>query len=169
MTATIPTTATEFGTYFYWNPTGTAGTNDYVEITGVQLEVGSVATAFKTSSATIQGELAACQRYYWRTTSDGTTATTIGGVGIAATTTTIKTPLKCPTTMRVKPTSLDFSNLAILDVAASRTNVTAVVLDDPSTEIAGVILTSSGLTIQRSYLLYNQSAATGYVGFSAEL
>jgi hypothetical protein len=83
LTATIPTTATEFGTYFYWNPTGTAGANDYVEITGVQLEVGSVATPFKTYAGTIQGELAACQRYYYKTYNQADTpgsVTTVGGI-----------------------------------------------------------------------------------------
>jgi len=42
-------------------PTTGAQTND---VWGVQVEAGSVATAFQTATGTIQGELAACQRYY---------------------------------------------------------------------------------------------------------
>jgi len=62
--ATISSSATELAAAFYFTPTGTASTNDYFEITGVQVELGSVATAFSRAGATIQGELAACQRYY---------------------------------------------------------------------------------------------------------
>ena len=47
---------------FRHTPTGTAGANDYYEVTGVQLEIGSSMTAFEHRRYT--DELARCQRYF---------------------------------------------------------------------------------------------------------
>jgi hypothetical protein len=64
-TITLGSTVTEFGLNFNFVPVGTAGAADYFDVTGVQIELGSVATTFKRASGgTIQGELAACQRYF---------------------------------------------------------------------------------------------------------
>jgi hypothetical protein len=63
-TGTVASNATELGVQFNFTPSGTAGANDYYEVTGVQLDIGNVALPFRTYAGTIQGELAPCQRYY---------------------------------------------------------------------------------------------------------
>ena len=65
-TGTVPTTAQEVGTYIYYTPVGTAGANDYFEITGVQLEIASSVSAYSPATPTYATELAACQRYYFQ-------------------------------------------------------------------------------------------------------
>lgn len=60
-TGTIPTNATQLGVEFYYTPVGTAGADDNAYITGVQLEIGTAATAFEVLPYDVQ--LARCQRY----------------------------------------------------------------------------------------------------------
>ena len=58
----IPSNATSLRLDIYSGAVANAGT---FEIAGVQMELGSVATNFSRAGGTIQGELAACQRYYY--------------------------------------------------------------------------------------------------------
>jgi hypothetical protein len=67
ISTTIPSNATQIFIAFKYSPVGTASTNDYYEITGIQLEQGSDATSFSRAGGDIQGELAACERYFQKT------------------------------------------------------------------------------------------------------
>jgi len=166
---TVPITATEIAPAFGMNPTGTAGTNDYYEVTGVQLEVGSVATPFHTFSATIQGELSAAQRYYMRLSSAGASANY--GLGYAYSTTSVANQLRNPVTMRITPTTLDYSNIELTIVGVSNYAITGLAIDAGTSGPDYVTLLAtgaSGLTANRPYSLKN-TAATGFIGLSAEL
>jgi len=67
----IPAGTNEIGIRWYYTPVGTAGANDWFQITGVQLEKGSTATSF--DYRPYGTELQLCQRYYESTAFPSTT------------------------------------------------------------------------------------------------
>jgi hypothetical protein len=148
-----------------------AGTvNNYWQVTGIQMEIGSVATDFQTATGTLQGELSACYRYFQKF--GGTQVNeSFPYVGFSYSTTQGEGPLTHKGTMRTTP-SLAFSTLKISDVATYNLAVT------------NLALTSSGSGLDSSYLVFTVASGTssgkinymrtdastaGYIYLSAEL
>jgi hypothetical protein len=142
------------------------------DIWGVQVEAGSVATAFQTATGTIQGELAACSRYYFRN-SAATSVFTFFTNGFNFSTTQVMGVYTFPVTMRIGPTletSGTASNYRTFSTAGS-INCSAVPLQDttnPNT-MSIQFAVASGLTAgQGASVLANNSSAA-FLGFNAEL
>jgi hypothetical protein len=149
------------------NANFTAGAT--LDIWGLQVEAGSVATPFQTASGgSPQAELAMCQRYYFRTTS-GVDYGTVAFGGIGATTTAGAAFLKYPVTMRTNPTAIEYSTLAVNDTATI-TAVTSVTLNKATPDTLDLTWnTASGITQFRPYKLVTNNSTTGYLAVTAEL
>jgi hypothetical protein len=173
---TIPTTATELGIFFGYTPTGTAGANDYYDITGVQIDLGTytatTAPAFRRSGGTLQGELAACQRYYFRNAANGTSYVVLSSFGTGVSTSSVQIPIVYPVTMRTIPTALEYGGTFRLVDGSSPFNLTSPTfsLVNVSASIGNLNANgATGLTQYHSYALSDQSAGSAYYGISAEL
>lgn len=149
-TATMATTATEIKAFFNYTPVGTAGANDYYEVTGVQLEVGSVATQFSRAGSTLQGELAACQRYFCLYAS-GTTLPL--GVCTYQTATQIGLVLTHPVEMRTVPTISQVSGTNYFNVFSNgaNDNFNSFTMDVRTTRMSQI---------------YNNTEASGTAGYA---
>jgi hypothetical protein len=136
---------------------------------GVQVEAGSNATAFQTATGTIQGELAACQRYYFRYGGNATYEQF--GNGQAWTTTNSAIQIKSPVSMRVNPTSVDYSTLYIgIYGAAGGGAVTSLTQLQGSRDVHLVQANvASGFTANQFYVMQANNSTSAYIGFSAEL
>jgi hypothetical protein len=166
MTVSIASTATELALFFAISPTGTASTNDYFEITGVQLELGSSATPFSRAGGTIQGELAACQRYYYQYLT-GTSQSI--GVSTNFGTTQVETAITFPVTMRTAPAlvvSTGSGYYAVRRIAQSTTTLTIYIPSTNGTMLYGGSFT--GLTAGQSDIIYTNNASSS-IAFNSEL
>jgi hypothetical protein len=165
---TVPSNSTQLGMMFNYAPTGTAGVSDYFEITGIQLELGSAATPFSRSGGTIQGELAACQRYYYRHVIGSMQPVSLAFYWSA---TQLQTTIPFPVTMRSAPTLDHTSGTSFYRIGRNST----------SQDINGFALSISS---PNAADIYNNGQASGtagwagtlytinsssYIGFSSEL
>ena len=137
-----------------------------VDIWGVQLEAGPVATPFRRNANSIQGELAACQRYYYYAAGG-----TFWANGSVLSTTQADFILQFPVSMRIAPTALEQNGTAgSYSIRTGNTNTTCSAV--PSFNGGSVdgatfkFTVASGLTIGQAAIARNIS---GYLAWSAEL
>jgi hypothetical protein len=136
----------------------------------VQLELGTVATPFRRNANTLQGELAACQRYYFRTTSDAAFSNFSPGIANSTTSAFLQMPL--PVNFRTIPAAVDFSaNLGLYDSVAVFPLTSLIITNGQGSKNVAALTAgvASGLVqYQPIYLLAN-GASNLFVGVSAEL
>ena len=139
------------GTYDFW---------------GFQLELGSVATPFSRAGGTIQGELAACQRYYYRIGASGYVPI---GTGYNSSATNFRSIFSSPVSFRSAP-SVSFTGTLIIQNSSGSINPSAV----------STTFSWAGSTLMQDFviptntsglfgLLYTQTGGTHYVELNAEL
>ena len=146
---------------------GTANYTGTLSLWGIQVEEGSVATAFNTATGTLQGELAACQRYYFKTT------TGRQGVGYAKTTTVAELMTFFPVEMRTAPSALEQTGTAadyLLVFQNSATACSAVpTFENGNKNNATTRFTvASGLTAGNG-LVSGSNSGSSYLAWSTEL
>jgi hypothetical protein len=171
VSATLSSTLNEMAVFFRYTPVGTASTNDYFEVTGVQIDIGSVALPVRTYAGTLQGETSACQRYYWR--QGGLSAYQALVPNAPATSTTaVYFLLPSQVTMRTTPSAIEYSTLEVIDGVNAASAVTSVGLSpsiQSNSQLAFYIGVASGLTQYRNYYLRTANSTSGYIALTAEL
>ena len=164
-TVTLGANTAEIVIALQWVPVGTAGADDSVFITGVQLEKSSTATSF--DYRPYGTELALCQRYCYIISGNSK----LIGTGYNRATTRCDFFTTLPVTMRASPTATVTSgtNYYYVDYSQAATNMNDFSVNITTTQNA-IFLNSglSGLTAGSGNSVLTQNASA-FVSFSAEL
>jgi hypothetical protein len=148
--------------------TGSLGLqNNTFDLWGVQLEAGSVATPFKRHAPSLQGELAACQRYFERVDGSGS----FFGPGFVNSETLVYGVYTYKVEKRVSPTYSSSSSTALTVFTATTGTIgttanSAAIL--AGTKAAILQVTPASTTVGGQGGLLGISGS-GFVDFSAEL
>ena len=142
-----------------------AATNNYWQITGVQLEAGSVATPFEFED--YDETLQKCYRYYQRMNANSNYG--CFGYGSAPTTTAVSTNVNFMTAMRAAPTLLETANIGAGDGNNPPLGPSAVSITHSSTRGALLLMNVTGATQYRFYFCIANNTSSCYVAFGAEL
>ena len=139
-----------------------------MEVTGLQLEVGSIATEFEHKS--YAEELRLCQRYCFRLGGGDTEVSTTLALAVQSHSTTAKAHIQFPVTMRSKDINYTKSNLTLDDDVASYAahRVNSISSDQSSTTSSTLIFnTDSMATVNPTRVVAD--TVGGYIQGDCEL
>jgi hypothetical protein len=142
------------------------GNGSYWEMAQCQLELGSVATPFSRAGGTIQGELAACQRYYNRVNGSNVGGSTWINGHISGTSPYYA--ISCyqyPVEMRVAPTITQSGSVRVS--SASSLNDFTSFAGGAATKSLRTLYTPTGVT--NGYACHIDFLSSAYIEMSAEL
>jgi hypothetical protein len=165
VTANVDTASTSNIIVFIWSDVTDTTAGDFLYITNVQLEVGSVATPFERRD--YGRELMLCQRYYYRTTYGANSTTLVVGV-VNTTTSAAQCGFTHPVTMRAAPTA-GYSGVTVYDGGVNPA-VTSISAQSSSTthSTINVGATGGGLTVGRGACILAANS-NQYLDYSSEL
>jgi hypothetical protein len=164
----IPSTAKSLRVRLF--TTSTIANTVVVYFDNIQLELGSTATTFSRAGGTIQGELAACQRYYYRIAT--TTNNIMVGAGQAYLTTEGQAVLSLPVFMRTAPSvTASGGNIFTIWSGGTAPASTAVGTFAVGNQTLELILTTTGLTQGRAVtaMIDGGRVNNAYLEMSSEL
>jgi hypothetical protein len=166
-TNVIASDITQIGVSFAFTHAGSGTTTNYFEITQVQLCAGDVALPFMPKS--YEEELRACQRYCF--VPDCSAATSLIGIGSAASTTIIGIKVKLPVTMRTAPTiTATATDFFLSDGVGAGIDLSSIALFSATKDLVEIdARVASGLTQYRFYTLFSDATANRILVLSAEL
>lgn len=154
--------------------TNVASSSNTIYVTGVQVEEGSTATSFRRNAPSLQAELAACQRYYYRINANATNNAVVFSV-VSAAGAVARGTVPLPVTMRVPPTTLDWSG-TLSHYAVAYTGQTAIAITAAptiatsfNTETVPMIEVTASTVAGQMYFFRANSTASAYLGLGAEL
>lgn len=150
-----------------------SATNNYWQITGVQLNVGPVAAPFEFKS--YERELRECQRYYYRITSSSNAFTRFS-LGQVYSATQVLGFVSYPVTMRTAPTAIEqtgtASNYGAFNSVASTQACTAAPIHNVASENGATFVFTVGsgtVTAGNASTTVSNNTTSAYLGWSAEL
>jgi hypothetical protein len=139
-----------------------------VDIWGVQLEAGAVATPFKRNSPSIAAEFAACQRYYQRY--QGGIGCSLSGIGYSGS--QILVGFSLPVTLRTTLSASVSGQIIISDQYSSdpiASSATLLALQGATNNGGRLLIEGfSGIAVGRFYSTPSVNVGGGFLEFSAE-
>jgi hypothetical protein len=152
--------------YVIVRSSGDIATNATMTFTGVQLEAGPVATPFSRHAGTLQGELAACQRYYSRVngTNVGGSTWINGHISGSAPFYAIAC-YQYPVEMRIAPTVTQSGTVRVS--SASTLNDFTSFAGGAAVKSLRTLYTPTGVT--NGYACHIDFLSTAFIEMSAEL
>jgi hypothetical protein len=141
-----------------------------IDFWGVQVETGNVSTSFQTATGTLQGETAACMRYYFRVAANSVyDRLTVYGNATSADAALIN--VQHPVPMRTDPSAIEYGGaLAVYDGVSVTGSLSNLQMDSKNSLITTIRPSkTASFTTYRPYCLIDDNAGTAYFALSAEL